>query len=486
MLGTSCTNCPRNTFKEGSNNASICSNCPTGSVSNPGTQSASACVCEDGYSATTVDGVAACEITTECALGQYVSDTMQGGKFLCSQCPSGQFKAISDNRQGSGSCTACPARSSSPAGSDAASDCLCNVGQSGIISGTANASGTCTDASERKATIAAVTFLRGMTRAGFDASQKQAFRRAVAASFSSSTYSISEDQILITEAQDELLSAGRLKVSFEVQSVPASEQSAIQSNIKAVETSSDAQSNFISSLHSNGAESVSDVEMTASAVSSTPTCDPGFHLSGVSSCAACPMDTFKAGSNSATACKDCPEHSSSSGSGSIAASDCKCSEGYEGTITGTDSASGECTASAEASFSASDTEDDDVVASESSDENSVLIQNYVVPIVIGCSLLLLVAAVFVTRKRCNSTGVSPAQSSSDRERRRQSSKLSEVDDDEDEEGNGIQLHSLADLSQGSHGLNTGKRWSGSAPSPTFKRSSTLQSIDEDEIETVIA
>ncbi|MDW2975049.1 MAG: InlB B-repeat-containing protein [Alphaproteobacteria bacterium] len=103
--------------------------CTANSSSAPGSDEISDCQCNAGYGGNAGVANGTCTI---CAAGTYKTDS---GNSSCSACTAGYYCTGGANQ------TACTANSSSGAGSDAISDCKCNVGYGGNAGVT---NGTCT------------------------------------------------------------------------------------------------------------------------------------------------------------------------------------------------------------------------------------------------------------------------------------------------------------------------------------------------------
>ena len=115
-----------------------CDNCPDHSTHDvTESQTVTDCSCNAGY--TGADG-SAC---SPCATGKYKAVT-QAGSAPCDECAAGTYQPNLASTSGcttcgvqtyslaaAGSCEACAANSQAPAGSDAATDCICNRGYSG-------------------------------------------------------------------------------------------------------------------------------------------------------------------------------------------------------------------------------------------------------------------------------------------------------------------------------------------------------------------
>lgn len=122
---TECTNCNSNTFNplQGSNSDSDCKSCGLHRKSPPGSDSATDCVCNAGY--TGEDGSGQCQ---ECKAGSYKTAT---GDAECTECSAGKF-STSTAAASAGVCTLCPGNSySEQRGSSDSTHCQCNVGYHG-------------------------------------------------------------------------------------------------------------------------------------------------------------------------------------------------------------------------------------------------------------------------------------------------------------------------------------------------------------------
>eukprot|EP00961_Rhodomonas_salina_P284883 3849808-Rhodomonas_salina.1 len=95
---------------------SVCVGCPPGSGSPAGSDEITDCICNIGYEGS-VDG-AAC---VACALG-----TAKGvnGSGACLQCAAGTYLNVTAGS----ACVTCPLFTDSGVGSDAITDCICDVG----------------------------------------------------------------------------------------------------------------------------------------------------------------------------------------------------------------------------------------------------------------------------------------------------------------------------------------------------------------------
>jgi len=115
-----CTDCGAGKYSaaSGATAESTCSVCPSNSDAPAGSDAASDCICNAGF---TSDGAGGCEA---CAAGTYKAGS---GNEVCTDCGAGKYSAASGATAQS-TCSACTSNSNAPAGSDAASDCMCNTG----------------------------------------------------------------------------------------------------------------------------------------------------------------------------------------------------------------------------------------------------------------------------------------------------------------------------------------------------------------------
>ena len=110
LSGTDCTSCPAGKYKT-STGSEACTNCNGGK-----------------YSA--ASGATTSSTCSSCPSGKYSAASGATTSSTCSSCPSGKYSAAS-GASTSSDCSTCPSGSSSPSGSDSASDCTCNSGLSG-------------------------------------------------------------------------------------------------------------------------------------------------------------------------------------------------------------------------------------------------------------------------------------------------------------------------------------------------------------------
>lgn len=129
---SSCVNCPVNTYSTSTAAVSIatCSACDTNAQSPTGSQAATACLCNVGYSG--ANG-AAC---SSCSGGKYKSSV---GSAACSNCAVGTYSGATAATSIS-TCTTCPAlKTTSASGKSLLTDCMCVTGYTG-----ANGAANCT------------------------------------------------------------------------------------------------------------------------------------------------------------------------------------------------------------------------------------------------------------------------------------------------------------------------------------------------------
>ena len=155
-----CTLCPTGTFKDrpgpqactmcpaakysatiGATDGSTCLNCPVNSWSPPSSSSGLNCSCRAGYTRQNVTCVACSPGTFKATNGTDPCKACEKGSFspsqastFCTLCQEGKYGAnLSTLRiDEAGSCLACPANSSSPAGASGPAHCVCNLGFSGL------------------------------------------------------------------------------------------------------------------------------------------------------------------------------------------------------------------------------------------------------------------------------------------------------------------------------------------------------------------
>lgn len=136
---TYCTGCAAGTYKN-SRGMEICTNCPHNSNSDTSLDAAagdlsveSTCVCDAGYEAN--EHSTGTDFCNACPVGKFKDSP---GTQACTDCAANDYQ----NLAGKSACEDCPDYSSSPAGSDALSDCLCNPGFAGTIT---DAGDTCSE-----------------------------------------------------------------------------------------------------------------------------------------------------------------------------------------------------------------------------------------------------------------------------------------------------------------------------------------------------
>ncbi|KAJ1481775.1 hypothetical protein T484DRAFT_1806263, partial [Baffinella frigidus] len=128
LIGSSsCTKCKAGTYSQtlAASDAATCLTCPAFSFSLEASSSRLQCLCDAGY--TGPDG-GPCAI---CAPGSYKEGA---GMFPCTSCPAATYSGLT-GALFLANCTACPADSSSLAGSNDETDCVCKPGFSGPLGG---------------------------------------------------------------------------------------------------------------------------------------------------------------------------------------------------------------------------------------------------------------------------------------------------------------------------------------------------------------
>ncbi len=135
-----CTACAAGKYSAttGATAAATCLACPPGSASSVSSSSSFSCVCNAGY--TGPDG-----ICSTCAAGLYKTTT---GSDTCVACVAGTYSTVPAATTAT-TCVACPAGSSSPSQSQAATACTCKAGYSGADGGPC---GACSAGSYKNAT----------------------------------------------------------------------------------------------------------------------------------------------------------------------------------------------------------------------------------------------------------------------------------------------------------------------------------------------
>ena len=116
--GGPCEWCEEGQFKP-SQGSESCSSCPSKTISQTGSDELTDCRCNSGY---TGPNGGPCEV---CAPGTHKAAM---GSAACNECEAGKFSDADAARL----CTNCPLNSNSVAGSDAAQDCACAPGFTGV------------------------------------------------------------------------------------------------------------------------------------------------------------------------------------------------------------------------------------------------------------------------------------------------------------------------------------------------------------------
>ena len=116
--GGPCEWCEEGRYKS-SQGSEACSSCPANTLSQTGSDELTDCRCNSGYTGS--DG-GPC---LACTPGKHKTGL---GSSACSDCEAGTFS----NTVAANSCENCPANSNSVAGSDAAQDCACAPGFTGV------------------------------------------------------------------------------------------------------------------------------------------------------------------------------------------------------------------------------------------------------------------------------------------------------------------------------------------------------------------
>ena len=122
-----CTDCPQNTYggQQAAVSVSVCTSCPTNSLSEAGSDELSDCVCSPGYTFTQ-----ASKGCTKCPRGTYKS---VDGNQECTLCPADTYLQ-STGATSQSTCTNCPQFTSSAPGSEGSWQCLCKKGYTGELS----------------------------------------------------------------------------------------------------------------------------------------------------------------------------------------------------------------------------------------------------------------------------------------------------------------------------------------------------------------
>ena len=130
-----CQQCVNNSFSD-SGGATTCTNCHANSLAADGSTARIDCECVEGYeTGVDTEGDVVCN---ECGVGHYKSSV--SNTELCTACDAGDFqnatgasacvqcRANTFSLGAASTCTLCTDHSTSPAGSDAETDCLCDPG----------------------------------------------------------------------------------------------------------------------------------------------------------------------------------------------------------------------------------------------------------------------------------------------------------------------------------------------------------------------
>jgi hypothetical protein len=370
-----CRACPAGTFKEAVGNLSVsgggcvllndCCACGANEVTlSTGSVHSDACVCQPGY------GGATC---APCAVGFYKAATSDDACLACpagsttvfersvaladcvaapgfygdssttfQQCAAGSYKTTT----GSGSCTLCPAGSTSPAGAIYIFECVCSL--TGWSSDPEHPFGcTCQPGFARDAGGLCVSCAANFFCAGGDAapaacqqySTSPAGSDAVADCVCNAGYAGLNGQACTACAAGtyENMASHVCVACPESSSSPAASDAATDCLCNAGYTGPDGQActacavgTFKATPGSAACEACATFETTASTASVSAdacVCETGAGLySGA--CSACPANTFKSHLGD-FACSACPA-SSASPPGSDAAADCLCNTGYSG------------------------------------------------------------------------------------------------------------------------------------------------------------
>jgi len=115
-----CIDCPSDTFSAtiGADASDKCLQCPTNTISSPGTTSRDGCVCRSGYERDPLSTTITCKI---CPTGSYkdIGDT------VCILCEPGKYTS------GSGASTCLSCQFGTPGHTNRGEDCSCNAGAQG-------------------------------------------------------------------------------------------------------------------------------------------------------------------------------------------------------------------------------------------------------------------------------------------------------------------------------------------------------------------
>jgi syndecan 4 len=132
---STCQSCIQGKYSAatGASTAGTCQTCPGMTTTSSDRTSVTACMCIFGYEMVGTDPL----VCQACQAGKYKSDS---GNVACENCLAGKYSATT------WSCSACPAYSTSPAGSSAVTACTCNVGYGGPAGGPCTVAVSCNTA----------------------------------------------------------------------------------------------------------------------------------------------------------------------------------------------------------------------------------------------------------------------------------------------------------------------------------------------------
>ena len=143
-----CTFCPSGKYSAavGQTSETTCSACQANSNSPAGSDAATDCACNAGFTGTNGGTCAICVAgkykggignlaCLDCGVGKYSTATGQTAESTCIYCLAGKYSgAVAQTAESS--CLVCPSNSHAPAGSGSASNCVCNAGFAGSTGGT--------------------------------------------------------------------------------------------------------------------------------------------------------------------------------------------------------------------------------------------------------------------------------------------------------------------------------------------------------------
>ena len=143
-----CTFCPSGKYSAavGQTSETTCSACQANSNSPAGSDAATDCACNAGFTGTNGGTCAICVAgkykggtgnlaCLDCGVGKYSTATGQTAESTCIYCPTGKYSgAVAQTAESS--CLVCPSNSHAPVGSGSASNCVCNAGFAGSTGGT--------------------------------------------------------------------------------------------------------------------------------------------------------------------------------------------------------------------------------------------------------------------------------------------------------------------------------------------------------------